>query len=735
MEELLNKLAELDISLEARGSELDIYDPRQGLTQELLSVIRENKRQLLALLKDTGAAAPFKPISRVATAEHYALSAAQKRLYFLYEFDRSSIAYNLPKILEIEGRMDVPRLERAFRRLIARHESLRTWFDTVDEMPVQRISGEVPFAIDRFYCRPEEAAGLLRTYIRPFSLESAPLMRVALIGTGQDRYLLVMDTHHIIADGASQDILTRDLMLLYTDALLPALELQFKDYAAWRQGPDQQMATDQQKDFWVEMFRKQTVPLELPADMTRPPVVGYEGDSLDLSLDGEMARRMKQLAGQNGASSFMIYLAVYYIFLSRMSGQEDIVVGIPTAGRHYAGLENVVGMFANTLPIRNLPAGELSFFQFLAQVRSRVLACLDHQDYPYEELIDQQKIERDASRNPLFDVLFDLTHVSPGSARFPGVISRPYRLDHAVAKLDLSLYVLEAESDVTLHFEYSTNLFRRDTVERFAGYFQRIVAAVTEDPEVKLGAIELLPEVEQEELLSGFNDTSREYGREETLVTLFETQAAQRPEEIAVVYEGESLTYGELNRRSNGLAQRLRGEYGVGPDKVVGVMMDRSLELMVGLLGILKAGGAYLPMDPGYPAERTSYILSDSGAEVLIVDRGREGPSGYGGSIVSPRGEEETDDLPRVNGSGDLCYLIYTSGSTGNPKGVMIAHRNVVNFFAGLNERLPAGEDDCLLAVTSTSFDISVLELFWTLCNGIQVVIHPSGISFSGLDR
>jgi natural product biosynthesis luciferase-like monooxygenase protein/amino acid adenylation domain-containing protein len=740
MEELLSKLAELEISLEARGSELDIYDPRQALTHELLTDIKSNKPGLLALLKDVSGEWRHDPIPAAAQKTYYSLSYAQKRLYFLYQFDQASIAYNMPRVLRLEGEIDSGRLDETFRRLIAHHESLRTSFVMMEDGAVQKIAARVEFSMTSLAAGSGDAQQLARSFVRPFDLSCAPLFRAGIQACGAGYSLLILDMHHIIADGMSQNIMINDFIALYKGETLPEPDLRYKDYSEWQQSPAYRLATAGQKDFWMRKFSQEALSLQLPADFLRPPILRYAGSSISMTIGREETEHLQVIAAAEEATLFMVLLSVYVIFLSRISNREDIVVGSPTAGRHHPGLGNVVGVFLNMLPLRNRPEAHLTFREFLSQVKINTLSSLDNQDYQYEELVDTLKIERDASRNPLFDVLFDFANYLQSGISIPGLSIGTVDILHEVAKFDLSLSAVLLGDRIQLQMEYSTSLFRRETIERFMGYFTRLVSAVIENPDVRIGDMRMLPEKEVEQLLSGFNDTVMPLPSEETIVSLFQRQVSLNPDKTAVVYKREHLTYRALNEKADRLAHYLQTQKALKPDDIVGIMADRSIAMIIGLLGIMKAGAAYLPIDPSYPQERAEYMLSDSGAGILLMDKMPPDGFRYIGEVLLLNGilsyKDESDFAGAVSicSATDLCYLIYTSGSTGLPKGVMITHRNVVNFMMGLSRNMPVSPTDCMLAVTSTSFDISVLELFWTLCNGVEVVIHPSDHSLTGLD-
>ncbi|MCX2492856.1 amino acid adenylation domain-containing protein [Pedobacter sp. PF22-3] len=738
MEALLSKLIELDISLEASGLELNIYDPGRNLTPELLHSIKSKKSELLSLLQDAGGQNFDISIPRIPLQDAYQLSYAQKRLYFLYRYNQDAVAYNMPRVMELEGELNIEKINETFQTLIHRHESLRTFFEMESDGPVQKIKKNVSFRIDYTIAKPDQTAALIRDFVVPFDLSAAPLMRAQLLNIGKDKHLLLLDMHHIIADGVSQQVLVKDFMALYNNEVLPPLQLDFKDYAAWQQDSGREADIQKQGAFWINEFSGELLPLDLPLDFPRPSVMDYEGGIQEFRIDGSEAESLKLMAAANGTTLFMVMLAAYNVLLSRLSNQNDIVIGVPTAGRKYTGLEDVIGMFVNTLPIRNLIDTDLNFRELVAAVSMKTMACMDNQDYPYEELIDNLKLERDASRNPLFNVLFDFLSFEHAVVAIPGLNIKPYSSDHRVSKFDLTLYAFQDGDAIVLQVEYAKSLFKAQTISRFIGYFKRIISAITSQPDIKIKAIPVLPQIEMQQLLFDFNDTQTNYPVNATIISLFEEQVRQTPDKIALIYENREYTFDALNQQANYLAKKIHETYGVVTGDIVGLAADRSALMIAAMMGILKAGAAYVPVDPAYPQLRKEYILNDSGVKVLLTDNEAHVPVGFTAPVrLLEHWEEAVDESnpPLAAAASNLCYLIYTSGSTGNPKGVMIAHDNVVNFFTGMNQRLPVSSNDCMLALTSTSFDISVLEIFWTLCQGVKVIVHPSHLAVNDLTR
>ncbi|MEW7293170.1 amino acid adenylation domain-containing protein [Aquimarina sp. 2304DJ70-9] len=679
----------------------------------------------------------YSPVKKASEKEFYPLSSAQKRLYFLHEFNPEAVTYNIPKIVKIKGKPNKSGIKNAFQKLVKRHEILRTSFLMEGANPVQKVHDKVSFELEYYECEENKLNTTIKEFIRPFNLQEPSLLRVGLVKISKEEHMLIVDMHHIITDGVSESILIKEFMAIYDKQKLPKLSVQYKDYVEWQMEKSQQLVLQRQKEYWLDEFKNKQSSLNLPSDYTRPAVNTNEGRVAYFSLNTKQTNALKGLAKQEQTTLYVVLLSIFNILLSKLTNEEDITIGSPVAGRQHADIESVVGVFINMLALRNFPKGDLSFTTFLSNVKSKVLDAFNHQEYPYEELIDALELGRDINHNPLFDVMFAYQNFDNEPLEISNLEVTPYEPEHNVSKLDLSLQVYEATDELQLQFEYSTQLFKEETIQRFISYFNEIISEVTSNPVIAINDIETLPEKEKQTLLVEFNTTTKDFSEQETVVSLFEKQALKTPNKIAVVYEGQTLTYQDIDEKSNQLAHYLKNSCQIEKNDVVGFMMDRSESLVIGLLGILKAGAAYLPIDPAYPKERISYVLQDSGAKVLLIDEEIESEVTIDKKVVylsQTVNEKKTNPSNHIR-PDDTCYLIYTSGSTGKPKGVVITHQNVVNFIAGISDRIPATEKDAMLAVTSTSFDISVLELFWTICNGVEIVIHPSNVSLSGLDR
>lgn len=701
-----------NIIVAVQDNELKIKGAREALTKDIIEELKKKKPEILEFFRSIGTNTKATGIEPAGQKAYYDLSFAQQRLYFLHQFDKNSLAYNVPQVFELTGNVNREKLELAFRKLIARHETLRTYFEVVNGRPVQKVSPSVEFEIEYYKAAEAEAHGIISKFIRPFELEKLPLMRVGLIEISSGTQLLMIDMHHILTDGVSVNILSNDFMSFYNGEELPGLQLQYKDYAEWQQSEEQKQERERRKAFWLSQFAGELPAAELPYDHQRPLVKNFEGSSIDFSINADDTIRLNAIAEAEGATLFMVVLSIFNILLSKLSSEEDIVIGIPTAGRQHADLESVIGMFVNTLPLRNYPKGDLRFKEFLSEVKQNTLACIDNQSYPYEELIDQLKLERDTSRNPLFDVMFAYQNFERTGLEIPGLTLRPWYRNLIISKFDLTLTAVEATGSIFLNMEYATALFAHETVERFISYFKKIVAEVIANADKKISGISLLSEQEQRRLVYGFNETKIEYPQNENVVSLFEKQAQLSPGSIALRLDDETVTYAELKELSDKIASWLQHRKGVMPGDLVGIMLEREISLVPCILGVLKAGAAYVPIDPSYPEERIKAIADNSNLKLLITQE-------------QFQFENMVAEQSPVNIKPDsLAYVIYTSGSTGTPKGVMIEHQSLMNYINWAAQQYTKGEKTSFALYTSISFDLTVTSIFVPLVTGNTIFIY-----------
>ncbi|MDW3192235.1 MAG: amino acid adenylation domain-containing protein [Cytophagales bacterium] len=727
--DLFSKLNELGVRLSAKGAALEIIDPKNGLSEELKVLIKENESEILDLLEDFDFPAPARQIDKAESKDHYQLSSAQKRLYFIQEFDKTSIAYNLSQVVRIEGAIDKPKLEGAFRNLVDRHEVLRTSFVQQGQEIVQQIHDEFDLEITYFEGGASDIDGLVKSFIRPFDLAFAPLIRIGIIKISEQDHVLMVDTHHIICDGASEGILISDFVRLYQEEELPELSIQFKDYSEWQESESHQSDLLTQGNHWREVFSEPLNVLELPRDHARPRLMDRSGGKTEFTLDARETTELNRLAREEGTTLFTVLFSALNILLSKLGNQDDIVIGIPTAGRNHAGLEQLIGMFVNTLVLRNHPKGELTFKSFLAAVNENTLEAFENQSYQYESLIDMLQVSREPNRNPLFDVMFVFQNNETQELKIPGATLKYHPITHQTSKFDLTFFVTEIDKGLRFELEFSTELFLPDTAERFLKCLRKVVDSILNNSGIKLSAIDLLSVEERFQLLDQNNTSGIGYPTTETLNSLFDRQVATHHDRVALSYHGEELTYASLNARANQLAGYLIN-HGVTMGSIVGLLLDDPVDQIVAILATLKASGCYLPIDTSHPEERIGYMLKDSNCQTVLtsaiqaIDR-QELLDPYQVILVT---DDEISRLPitsihsAIEGS-DLAYIIYTSGTTGRPKGAMVEHKQVVRLFFNEATLFDFGPEDVWTMFHAYSFDFSVWEIFGALLHGSKLVL------------
>jgi len=665
-----------------------------------------------------------------AQRERYPMSSAQKRMYLLQQFEPASTAYHLPQALLLEGPLDANRLISAFQAMLDRHDVFRASFFLDGDEPVQSFAERAELVMETIDTAESDVADAIRRCIRPFDLTKAPLIRLLLMRISERKHVLLVDQHHLISDGTSMGILIRELMQLYQGQALAAPAMQYKDYAVWQNETARSPFMQAQQAYWLNAFRGEVPVLQLPTDYARPAVKSAEGKTFAVVLDEATTSRVKQLAKEKDTTLFILLLAAYNVLLHRYSGQEDIVVGSPISGRPHYNLESIVGMFVNTLALRNFPTSEQSFLQFLNGVKENAILAYRHQDYPFEELVRSLGWQ-DKSRNPLFDTMFILQNMDIPDITLDQLSCTPYPIDNESAKFDLMIQTFETDNGLRFVVEYCTRLFKEDTVQRMMRHYCNILQEVALRPETPIGRIPMLADDEVRQIVEAYNRSDGRTFPPRPIHCLFEEQANQAPDRVALVWREQRITYRMLNERANQLAHLLRAK-GVGPDSVVGIVAERSPELVIGMMAILKAGGAYLPIDPQLPSERIRYMLQDSGTTVVCIQEEWSGAVPYEGATIpltdSVAANEQRSNPDLVNEAGDLMYVIYTSGSTGQPKGVMVEHRSFHNFAYSIREHLGGqfGSEDRCLSLTSISFDVSVCELFLPLVFGASLVLYPA---------
>ncbi len=684
--------------------------------------IEELAEYAQGIIKSVYESIPVSPIR-----ELYPASAAQRRLFIVSQLGTEQISYNLPAAFLISGELKRERLEEAFIGLIQRHETLRTSFELVDGELMQRVHQRVEFQLQTLQVFDKGMlAQVMDDFIQPFDLKTAPLFRVGLVEVGEE-YLLMVDLHHIIADGTSQGILMQEFIRLYQGEELPPLRIQYKDVAVWQEEFMNSTLMQRQERYWLEVFSGELPLLDLPTDYPRPPIMSHRGERYSFKLSRELSAQLDQLVQKTGITLYMALLAAYNILLTKYTHQEDIIVGSPIAGRPHADLEPLIGMFVNTIALRNHPQSSSSVSQFLAEVREQALNGYEYQDYPFDMLVEKLDLRRDMSRNPLFDTMFVLQNID-GESINSELDFRAYQFAQRTTRFDLYLTAVEAGENLFFNLDYSTALFKAETTHRLANHLENIIAQMVRDPEILIGQIEILTPEERHCLLQEWNQTQVSYPEELSLSELFGRQVRARGQQTALVYADQSLSYQELNKKADQLARHLL-KIGVQPEEIVGLMPERSLEMVVGMLGILKAGAAYLPIDPEGPIERLEYVLADSGVQVVLTQNRLIDQISTGQRVLAIdltndqlyRGE--TGNLVETQNGEQLAYVIYTSGSTGQPKGVMIEQRAVHNFIVGMTDLINFDPEQSIVSLTTISFDIFVLETLLPLISGLTVVI------------
>jgi iturin family lipopeptide synthetase A len=680
-------------------------------------------------------------IEPVERKEYYPMSSVQKRLYFLHQMHEDGLAYNIPSAWILEGDTCKDRLEESLKRLILRHESFRTSFEMIDEEPVQRIHENAEFEIEYYdVSRVKDGEkGIVEDFARVFDLSKAPLLHVKLVKLQKHRHVLLIDFHHMISDGVTVDVLLEDLEALYLEETLPAIKLHYKDYAGWQARGKNSQIMEKQAQYWKKEFEGEIPVLELPTDYPRPAIKRFEGTRQTFTLGTDITAALKDLVQETGTTLYIVLLAIYTVFLYKITGQEDIMVGSSAAGRRHADLERIFGMLLNTLVLRNYPSGKKRFIDFLAEVKEKALAAFENQEYLYEDLVEQLPINRDTSRNPLFDVMFEVQNTGDPTPRFPGLEVIPYQFPIQTAQFDLMLTAVEAGKTIRFTLEYSTKLFKPQTIKRFIAYFMNVVSGILENTHREIPGIEIITAEEKRQVLYDFNNTQVDYPRDKTVHELFEEQVEKTPDHISIVGEPAEenslhivqLSYRELDEKSAWLAGELAAR-GVGPDAVAAVMLVRSLEMIAALTAIFKSGGAYLPIDPGFPPERIGYQLADSSVHLLITTgnwvKEIEMIRGWTGEIIcldmnfSPAAAARTTSPASP---ADLAYVIYTSGSTGKSKGVMVEHSGMMNHIQAKINDLQLTDQTIIAQNASHTFDISVWQFFTALIKGGKTVIYP----------
>ncbi|MEG5173064.1 amino acid adenylation domain-containing protein [Microcoleus sp. B3-D7] len=749
--EFLNNLRKLDINLFMEGDRLRCNAPEGTLTPALKSEINERKAEIISFLHQANNqknASTIAPISRTEN-NTFPLSFAQQRLWFLNQLQPNSAFYNIPLGLHFSGQLNIAALESSLQLLINRHEILRTNFIAVDGEPVQAIAATRDFTLPVVDFRPlpasereieyEKLASQSVMYV--FNLAQEPLLRAHLVQLTPTANVLLLTVHHIIFDGWSVNIFVQELTTIYSALVethtptLPEIRLQYVDFAVWQQQWLQGEVLQYQLAYWQQKLAGMPALLELPADRPRPAVQSFRGETQVFTIEQDISEALVNLSQQQGVTLFMLLLTAFKILLYRYTNHPDIVVGSSVANRQYPQIQGMIGFFVNNLVLRTDLSEKPTFLQLLQQVKQVVLEAYDHQDLPFDQLVEALHPERHLSYSPLFQISFDMEHESMSDITLQDLklnISEPGSND--TAKFDLSLSLQKTKQGLTGAFEYSTDLLDTTTIARMIEHWQTLLAGIVANPEQRLSDLPILTAIEQSKLLVEWNQTQQDYPQNLCIHQLFEAQVEQTPDAVAVIFKEEQLTYRELNAKANQLAHHLQA-LGVKPETLVAICVERSLEMIVGLLGILKAGGAYVPLDAAYPSERLAFMLEDSAVPVLLtqqrlVDRLAQHEAQIvcldtQWEAIAQHSEENT--ACGVNAE-NLAYVIYTSGSTGKPKGVTIQHRSLINYTTAVNIEYEIEKCDRILQFSSISFDVSAEEIYTSLTSGATLVLRTDSM-------
>ncbi|MEL6553018.1 MAG: amino acid adenylation domain-containing protein [Cyanobacteria bacterium J06621_11] len=820
IETFLADLSRQDIRLWLEGDRLRCGGPEELLTDMLNAQLKARKAEIIDFLQKTQPdlasqstqshiqstqSKTVPALGSVQRPENIPLSFAQQRLWFLHQMQPETAVYNLPMAIQVEGFLDVAALTQSLTKIVERHEILRTRFVTVDGQPVQKIAEPTAIEIEKINLEQvsiesqlgdvssnsqsalqktvEQAA--INAAQKPFDLSQDQLLRVTLLKLSDTQSVVLFTVHHIVADGWSQEILIQELATFYKAALLgqnidqntgqnavlPELAVQYADFSIWQQAWLQGETLQQQLDYWKQQLTDNAVEdnfsvLQLPTDYPRARVQTYQGTVEQFSLSKQLSEQLKALAQKQSATLFMTLLAALNALLYRYTGQTDLMVGTPIANRHRAEVEGVIGLFVNTLVMRSQLSPQASFTTLLDQVKRTTWAAYDHQDLPFEKLVEYLQPERDLSYSPLFQVKFRLENAPQQTIHLPGLSFQ--RLPQAVttAKLDLSVDLYETADGIVGGFEYNCDLFKPETIQRMVVHFKTLLSSIVANPHSPIAELSMLTAEERSQQLVTWNNTQKSYRQDCCFHHLFEEQVEKCPDAIALVFDTsrrqkqdgidqkstnktdiEQLTYRELNHRSNQLAHQLQS-LGIGPETVVGICIKRSPHMIIALLAVLKAGGVYLPLDPTYPAERLTYMLADAQVPVLLTqsellpdleepnleETNSEEPDSSPVQIKSTRINLDTHwphHQPTTNPQStvtpnNLAYLIYTSGSTGKPKGVLVPHSGLVNLTEDKIRVCDVRSGDCILQFFSFSFDASIPEIIMALGSGSKLLLAPA---------
>ncbi|WP_292846227.1 condensation domain-containing protein [Nostoc sp. NMS8] len=686
------------------------------------------------------------------TSNQFPLSFTQERLWFLDQLDGKSHKYNIPIALQIQGNLNIAVLEQALVTLIQRHEILRTRFTITNGTPVQIIDSGINFTIavvDLQEFSQDQRSEQVQQKVKQeletlFNLTESQSLRVTLLQVAPQEFVLLASMHHIVFDGWSVAIFIQELFTLYQAFLsnssspLPSLPIQYADFAVWQRQWWREERLQTQLDYWKQQLSNASPILELPSDRPRPSIQSFRGKSLSFQLNPELNKQLQTLSKKTGTTLFMTLLAAFATLLYRYSSQEDISIGSPIANRNRSEIEPLIGSFVNTLVLRIRIQDNPSFAELLAQVQQVALDAYEHQDAPFEKVVEALQPERSLSHNPLFQVMFVLQNVPEQTFKLPNLTLTPFDLDNVTSKFDLTLSMAQTKQGLQGRWEYNTDLFDGDTITRMNQHFQTLLFGIVANPQLQVSKLPLLTATERQ-ILVDWNNTQREYPKDKCIHQLFELQVEKTPLAVAVVFEDQKLTYLELNKKANCLAHYLQ-KLGVGPEVVVGLCVERSTDMIVGLLGILKAGGAYLPLDPALPAQNLVLRLQDVQVSVVISHTSLVDSFEQMTVICLDTDWDIITKQPDRNPIAlvtpeNLIYVLYTSGSTGRPNPVAIEHRQLLNYYYGIVEKLKLPTGASFATISTFAADLGNTVIFPSLGTGgcLHIISYECAIHSAAL--
>lgn len=680
--------------------------------------------ELARIIKKASFENSEKKIVRIKKRDSYPLSSAQKRMYYSSLLDgENSTLYNISGGLVLDKLPDLARLNDCFKQIIHNNEALRTYFVLENNEIVQKVAKDIDFNLEYDKANNSDIETITKSFIKPFDLSVAPLIRVKVTEFKNGKSLLLIDMHHIIGDGATLEILTKELSNLYNGQKIKNKNIDYTDFSVWENNNIKTNEYKKSEKYWLSQFSDDIPVLELPTNYTRPATQSFSGSEILKRLDISTTSKINEICLKNNITPFMLLISIYYILLSIYSRSEDIVVGTPISGRYNEQLMDVVGMFVNTLPLRNKIDMNLSFKEFVSNIKANSIESFEHQNYPLDELIKKLGIPRDTTRNPLFDVMFIYQNNSYPTVKFDDINAKYYITKTDISKFDLSLEVIPDRNNLKLRFEYCTKLFKKSFIQNFAENYINILKNILDNINVKLSDIEILSKKDKDKILLEFNNTQSSYPSDKNVVQLFEEQVDLNKNKTALVFENTKLTYTQLNKKANQLANYMLNNYKIDSQEAIGIFLDKSIESIIAILAIIKVGATFIPIDVDYPIERINYILEDSNAKIILtkkkfVNTLKNDSKKICIELTSDIYTTSNSDNPNITiKPDDLIYMMYTSGSTGKPKGVMITHKNVVRLVENTNY-ISFSKDERILQTGSIVFDACTFEIWGSFLNG-----------------